>query len=153
MFATRLCTCCVKLSSIVFIRVVSLPARLIAIRITPCLCVSPCLSVLCFDWFCVKEPPPFPQEMLYRNCGTIQKLLICSWYYEWAKNIIKSASNGIRRVTFWLRSVPVFSDVVVTSLSSIVVLPPNGNFLVMPVLLSLSGMCCKVWWERCHDLY
>jgi hypothetical protein len=38
-------------------------------------------------------------------------------------------------------------------LSSVVVLPPNGNFLVMPVLLSVSGMCCKVWWERCHDLY
>ena len=44
--------------------------------------------------------------------------------------------NGIKRGMFQLTSVPVFSDVVVTLLSLIAVLPPSGNFWTVTVLFS-----------------
>jgi hypothetical protein len=50
-----------------------------------------------------------------------------------------SDNNGIQRAVFRLRSVPVFSDVVVF-LNSIVVLTPNGNFSVVPLSHSVSDM-------------
>jgi hypothetical protein len=45
---------------------------------------------------------------------------------------------GIWRGMFRLRRVPVLLDLVVTSLSSIIVLTPNGSFWVLPLLHSVS---------------
>ena len=160
---------CLKLSHVCY-QVVHLLCEVIINCILPCGLIARTLvrdsnySVLVcfFVLFCLvfwlisheRTPTLSPGDIISLTectCGTIQKLLICSWYYEWVKNIIKSGSNGLWRATFWLRSVPVFSDVVI-SLSSIV-LTPNGSFLVMPLLLLVSGMCYKVWWERCHVSY
>jgi hypothetical protein len=41
---------------------------------------------------------------------------------------------------FQQRSVPVLLDVAVIFVSSIVVLPPNGNFWIVPLLNSANGM-------------
>jgi len=46
--------------------------------------------------------------------------------------------NGIWRGMFRLRSVPVLLDLVVTSFSSIIVLTPNGNFWIVPLLHAMS---------------
>jgi len=50
-------------------------------------------------------------------------------------------NNGIQCAMFRLRSVPVLSDVLYF-FSSIVVLTPNDNFLVVPVLHSVSDERC-----------
>jgi hypothetical protein len=46
--------------------------------------------------------------------------------------------NGIWRGIFRLRRVPVLLDLVVKSLSSIIVLTPNDSFWVVPLLHSVS---------------
>jgi hypothetical protein len=51
-----------------------------------------------------------------------------------------SHKNGIWRGMFRLRGVSVLSDVVVTSLSSLIVLTSNGNFWILPLLHSVSEM-------------
>ena len=57
------------------------------------------------------------------------------------KNITTTPDNkGVYQGIFQLRSVPVLSDVVVTFLSSIIILTPNGNFWVVPLLHSLSDL-------------
>ena len=56
------------------------------------------------------------------------------------KNTIKTSDNtGIWRGVFQLTRVPVLSDVVLIPLSSTVVLTPRDNFLIVPVLHSISA--------------
>jgi hypothetical protein len=49
-------------------------------------------------------------------------------------------NNGIQRDMYWQRYVSVLSDIAVIFLSSMVVLIPNGNFWVVPLLHSVSHM-------------
>ena len=56
------------------------------------------------------------------------------------KNVTTFDNNGIWRDMFQLTSVPVLSYVVATIFSLIVVLTPNGNFFVVPLLLSASDI-------------
>ena len=52
---------------------------------------------------------------------------------------------------FQLASVPVLSDAIVTFLSSILLLSPNGNFWIVPLLHSgndMLGVFCFRWYER-----
>ena len=51
---------------------------------------------------------------------------------------ITSDSNGTQRGMFRLRAVLVLSDVVIIFLSSVVALTPNGSFLVVSLLHSVS---------------
>ena len=62
-----------------------------------------------------------------------------------AQNVTTSNNNGICRCLPRLRSVPVLSDVVVIFFSSNVALTPNGNFLVFPVLHSVSDILTIHW--------
>jgi hypothetical protein len=54
-----------------------------------------------------------------------------------------SDNNSIWRFIFQLANVPVLSDAADTFFSSIVVLTPNGNFWVVPLLYSISD----IWTE------
>ena len=66
-----------------------------------------------------------------------------------AKNITTSDNNGIWRCMSRLEVCRhCLSDVVVTFLSSIVALTPNGNFLIVPVLHSwqFTGCCREETW-------
>jgi len=58
---------------------------------------------------------------------------------------------------FELRSVPVLSDVNVTFLSSIIVLTPNGNFWIVPLLHSVRDVSVHTAklreQEDIHQLY
>ena len=59
-----------------------------------------------------------------------------------------SGNNAIWRGVFWLRNVPILSDVVVTILSSTIVLTENGNFWVVPLLHSVSDIIRVTKWRR-----
>ena len=57
------------------------------------------------------------------------------------KNVkLTNDNNGIFRCKFPLTSEPVLSDVGLVFLRSIVILTPNGNFWVVPLLHSVSDM-------------
>ena len=55
------------------------------------------------------------------------------------ENVTTSSNNGIQRVIFQLTSLPIFLDAVVIVLNSIVVLTPNDNFWVVPLLHSANA--------------
>jgi hypothetical protein len=68
------------------------------------------------------------------------------------KNITTSDNNGIWRCMSRLRRVPVLSDVVVIRLNSTVVLTPNGNIWVVPVLHSESDILPIPWLQSSLNL-
>ena len=65
-----------------------------------------------------------------------------SSYYDSAKKTT-SRNNDIWQGTFRLRSLPVLFGVAVTFFSSFIVLTPNGNFWIVPLLHSA---------RNCHQL-
>jgi hypothetical protein len=83
------------------------------------------------------------------NSGTLKKYLFGGNTAIEMKNITTYDNNGNWRSVFWLRCVPVLY-VVKIFLNSVVVLTPNGHFLGVPVLHSVSGMSNTVRSEsRC----
>ena len=75
-----------------------------------------------------------------KNCmfgvNTMIELKIMKWILRTVP-----ASSGL----FWLRIVPVLSDLIVMFLSSIVVLTPSSNFWVVLLLQSVSDMLLQAY--------
>jgi len=76
-------------------------------------------------------------------------LAMCSYITTELKHINNNGKLRASSAMFQLTSVPVLSDVVFIFFSSIVVLTPNGNFWVMPLLYSVSN----IYRSLCSLLY